>query len=237
MKIYEKEDNSFRKSICLEKSSNDKLIQNDEFLDHRAKSIPIPSNELLKKYIPKLKPLDTNINPSPIILKGEEELKNEEKKFSLILNKKSSNNLLYKFHSEKIEEEERNDEGINSNDEENYIFQKKNINKNNMDNYINITRKKLDRIKNEIKIKKYKDDSNSEFIYDKNNNENYRIKCIQKFFEKLRLEKMEEYEKCKNKTISFKDMKLFKPPILEFLEMNNASSNANLSTRNLTKIL
>ena len=32
-------------------------------------------------------------------------------------------------------------------------------------------------------------------------------------------------------------MKLFKPPILEFLEMNNASSNANLSTRNLTKIL
>ena len=199
MKIYEKEDNSFRKSICLEKSSNDKLIQNDEFLDHRAKSIPIPSNELLKKYIPKLKPLDTNINPSPIILKGEEELKNEEKKFSLILNKKSSNNLLYKFHSEKIEEEEINDEGINSNDEENYIFQKKNINK--------------------------------------NNNENYRIKCIQKFFEKLRLEKMEEYEKCKNKTISFKDMKLFKPPILEFLEMNNASSNANLSTRNLTKIL
>ena len=134
---------------------------------------------------------------------------------------------------------EMNKIAINSNDEGQAFNKKKNFSTSDGNNgikcRINTIRKKLDIIKREIKVKGYKDDSNFYFLYKNNNDEENRLKSVEKYIEQLKLEKMEEYEKCKNKTISFKDMKFFKPPILGFLEMKDIESNSNLSTRNLPK--
>ena len=105
-----------------------------------------------------------------------------------------------------------------------------NIIENKVQYCINTLRRKLDKIKNKIINKKYKDDTHLDFIHEKNLNENYRFRCIQNYIEQSKIEKMEEYEKYKNKTISFKDMNLFKPPILDYLQKNEISNNSTLSS-------
>ena len=238
MKVYEKEVKSFRNTANFEKTLNNKINEaKNESIDNRAKCFIVSNEKLLKKYIPKLKPIEANFNPSPILLKEKENNKIEEK-LILVPNKKTSKKLLNKFNSVQFKNEMK-EIAINSNDEGQAYNKRKNRftfdESNGMKCRINTIRKKLDTIKREIKIKKYKDDSNLDFFYENNNDEENRLKSVEKYIEKIKLEKMEEYEKCKNKTISFKDMKFFKPPILGFLEMNDIVSNSNLSTRNLPK--
>ena len=238
MKVYEKDVKSSRNTANFENTLNNKInAAKNESIDNRAKSIILSGEKLLKKYIPKLKPIVANFNPSPIILKEKEESKIEEK-FIIVPNKKSSKKLFRKFNSVEFKNE-MNKIAINSNDEGHAFNKKKNFSTSDGNNgikcHINTIRKKLDTIKREIKVKGYKDDSNFYFLYKNNNDEENRLKSVEKYIEQLKLEKMEEYEKCKNKTISFKDMKFFKPPILGFLEMKDIESNSNLSTRNLPK--
>ena len=238
MKVYEKEVKSIRNTANFENTLNNKINEaKNESIDNRAKNIIVSSEKLLKKYIPKLKPIVANFNPSPLILKEKEESK-IEKEFIIVPNKKSSKKLFHKFNSVEFKTE-MNEMAINSNDEGQTYNRKKHFSTSDENNgikcRINTLRKKLDTIKREIKIKKYKDDSNLDFFYENNDDEENRLKSVEKYKEKIKLEKMEEYEKYKNKTISFKDMKFFKPPILGFLEMNDIESNSNLSTRNLPK--
>ena len=75
-----------------------------------------------------------------------------------------------------------------------------------------------------------------DFSYENNFYEKYRIKCVQKYIDKLKIKKKEEYEKIRNKTISFIDMKFFKPSILGFLEKNEISNNSTLSSCNLSEV-
>ena len=50
------------------------------------------------------------------------------------------------------------------------------------------------------------------------------------------MEKIDDYNEIKNKTISFKDIKSFKPPILNFLQMTEVSNNSTLSSCNLSEV-
>ncbi len=263
MKVYKNEDRPLRNTIGFEKGLNNKLntIKN-ESIDNRARSFISSNKKLLQKYIPKLKPIKTNLNPSPIILKGINEAKIEDDNF--ITNKKKiSNKNLHKLKTVGIKEEiiekaiNSNDEqcnnlnnnGSDSSDNDSKTNEKKS-NKNNATNKndeniskiktnfnfcFNTIRKKLDKIKNKIQ-NKYKDDTNLDFSYENNFYEKYRIKCVQKYIDTLKMKKKEEYEKIRNKTISFKDMKFFKPPILGFLEKNEISNNSTLSSCNLSEV-
>ena len=236
MKVYEKEVKSIRNTANFENTLNNKINEaKNESIDNRAKNIIVSSEKLLKKYIPKLKPIVANFNPSPLILKEKEESK-IEKEFIIVPIKKSSKKLFHKFNSVEFKTE-MNEMAINSNDEGQTYNRKKHFSTSDENNGIKcrINTLRMDTIKREIKIKKYKDDSNLDFFYENNDDEENRLKSVEKYKEKIKLEKMEEYEKYKNKTISFKDMKFFKPPILGFLEMNDIESNSNLSTRNLPK--
>ena len=263
MEVYKKEDRTLRNTIGFEKGLNNKLntIKN-ESIDNRARSFISSNKKLLQKYIPKLKPIKTNLNPSPIILKGINEAKIEDDNF--ITNKKKiSNKKLHKLKTVGIKEEiiekavNSNDEqcnnlnnnGSDSSDNDSKNNEKKS-NKNNATNKndeniskiktnfnfcFNTIRKKLDKIKNKIQ-NKYKDDTNLNFSHENNFYEKYRIKCVQKYIDTLKMKKKEEYEKIRNKTISFKDMKFFKPPILGFLEKNEISNNSTLSSCNLSEV-
>ena len=282
MKGNEKEeDKLFRNTIGFEKPVNNKLplIKNDS-IENRARSFVTSNKKLLQKYIPKLKPIEADLNPSPIFLsyyikknilihlhyllksqnfnkslKGNNETKLVNDNFKIIAKNTQNKKYMHKLRSVAIEEEV-NQKAVISNDEEcnkmpnvsdssdneskdnqrksnkiNLKTKKENIIIENKVQYcINTTRRKLDKIKNKIINKKYKDDTHLDFIHEKNLNENCRIRCIQNYIEQLKIEKKEEYEKYKNKTISFKDMKLFKPPILEFLEKNEISNNSTLSS-------
>ena len=259
MKGNEKEeDGLFRNTIGFEKPVNNKLsIKKNDSIENRARSFVTSNKKLLQKYIPKLKPIETDLNPSPIILRGKNETKLECDKFKI--NSKNSQNKKYmhKLRSVALEEEViqkaviSNDEecskmpnASDSSDNESKDNERK-INKINLKSKkenniietknkvhysINTIRKKLDKIKNKIINKKYKDDTHLDFIHEKNLNENYRFRCIQNYIEQSKIEKMEEYEKYKNKTISFKDMNLFKPPILDYLQKNEISNNSTLSS-------
>ena len=257
MKGNEKEeDKLFRNTIGFEKPVNNKLplIKNDS-IENRARSFVTSNKKLLQKYIPKLKPIEADLNPSPIFLIGENETKLVNDNFKINAKNTQNKKYMHKLRSVAIEEEV-NQKAVNSNDEEcnkmpnvsdssdneskdnerksnkiNLKTKKENIIIENKVQYcINTTRRKLDKIKNKIINKKYNDDTHLDFIHEKNLNENCRIRCIQNYIEQLKIEKKEEYEKYKNKTISFKDMKLFKPPILEFLEKNEISNNSTLSS-------
>ena len=263
MKVYKNEDRPLRNTIGFEKGLNNKLntIKN-ESIENRARSFISSNKKLLQKYIPKLKPIKTNLNPSPIILKEINEAKIEDDNF--IMNKnKISNKKLHQLKTVGIKEEiiekavNSNDEqcnnlnnnGSDSSDNDSKNNEKKSnknnaINKNdeniskiktNFNFCFNTIRKKLDKIKNKIQ-NKYKDDTNLDFSYENNFYEKYRIKCVQKYIDTLKMKKKEEYEKIRNKTISFKDMKFFKPPILGFLEKNEISNNSTLSSCNLSEV-
>lgn len=269
MKEEEKEDKLYRNTISFGASSSNKL--KNEKVDNRARSASLSNNKLLSKYIPRLKPVGTTINPSPINLTGKEEITIEETfKIDRNLSKKS---LLNKIKSFEINEEV-NDYAINVTDEENKYNKNKlpqgvsdssdnesikekddkldkkndsnknnnpNINNDNINkivNYcINKIRRKLDKVKNNIKMKKFKDDSSALiFSYHKYFSENNKnIKFVENYFNKTKEEKT-DYNEIKNRTISFRDINLFKPPILGFLQKNEASNNSTLSSRNLSEV-
>lgn len=111
-----------------------------------------------------------------------------------------------------------------------------NINKS-IDYCINKIRRKMDKIRNNIKFKKFNEDSDAlKFSCTQYFDENYRLSNAQKFINKIKLEKSNEYEKFKNKTISFTNNNSNRPPILGFLQMNELSFNTTLSSSNLSSI-
>ena len=117
MKVYKKEDRTLRNTIWFEKGLNNKLntIKN-ESIDNRSRSFISSNKKLLQKYIPKLKPIKTNLNPSPIILKEINEAKIEDDNF--IMNKKKiSNKKLHQLKTVGIKEEII-EKSVNSNDEQ-----------------------------------------------------------------------------------------------------------------------
>ena len=308
MKEEEKEDKLYRNTISFGTSANNKL--KNEKMDNRARSASLSNNKLLSKYIPRLKPVGTTINPSPInlilkkknllniyqiiilfiiktkyILIGKEELVIDDENFKIEPKRKlSKKSLFLKIKSFEINEE-INDYAINATDEENnynkYNKNKltqgvsdssdnesikdkdkenkldknndsnknsnldnnnENINKieklkKNVNNCINKIRRKLDKIKNNIKKKKFKDDSNAlNFSYTKYFSENNKkIKYGENYIRQIKMERI-DYNEIKNKTISFKDIKSFKPPILNFLQMNEVSNNSTLSSCNLSEV-
>lgn len=255
----------YRNTISYGDSKITKLNnENKDNISHKFRSCSLDNNNLLQKFIPTLKPIGANFDPSPINLFEKEEINIDEKDFTIEpkeqLTRKS---LLFKIKT--VKDEEINSNGIKSGDEEyNNQLSKKNYDssdnesidndnklnnnndKKNIDiikihknvNYcINQIRRKMDRIKSKIKLTKFNDDSNvSKISCTKYFDENYRLKCAQKFINKLKLEKMKECEKYKNKTISFKDLNSYKPPILGFLQMYEISVNSTLSSSNLSEM-
>lgn len=255
MKENEKEDKPLRNTISFGKNLNRNL--KNENLDNRIRSSSLSSNKLLENFIPKLKPIMANINPSPITLINKEETKIEEENFRIETTKRSSQKLkLLKIKSMRLGEEineriGKSDEyfchglpcevsdssDTESKERDNKINKNNDINKDKNDNNItkikkNVNycigklRRKMDKIRNSINIKTYKDDSNIE---------NYRNKCAQKIINQIKMEKMNEFWKSKNKSVSF-NFKKFKPPILGFLQMNEASANSTLSSCNISEI-
>ena len=254
----------FRTTISYVNSKRNNDNKNKDNKSHKLRSCSLDNNQLLQKFIPTLKPIGTNIDPSPINLFGNEEIIIDDTNFTIEPKEQLTKvSLLNKRKSVKNEEIELND--IKSGDDEyskklsniysdssdneskdienklNKNYDKKNSNimkiKNNVNYCINQIRRKMDRIKSKIKLTKFNDDSNvSKISCTKYFDENYRLKCAQKFINKLKFEKMKECEKYKNKTISFKDLNSYKPPILGFLQMYEVSVNSTLSSSNLSEI-
>ena len=110
---------------------------------------------------------------------------------------------------------------------------KKNIN--NDKNNINTIRKKMKKIRSEIKLNKFNDDS---IISDNSNRKNFEEDFISRhtrnYKSNLQIEKIKESLHYRNKSISFKDMPRFRPPILGFLEMNE-TIETTISYNNLSK--
>lgn len=254
MKDFKKEVKTLRVTMGFGERKHNKY---NEIKDKRIKSASL-NYDLYQKFIPTLKPICINLNPSPIKLTTKGDIYISEEKFSINPHNK------YLDIEESIKEKIINsDEEYNcklshkisySSEESNENKNKINIkNKNSADsdekspdaekneiNCINHLRKSLDKIKNQIKSKKYKDDDDS--ILNKNynnyNSENYRIKRGQNYINKLKLESMNEFNQHKNKTISFNESNSHKPPILGFLQKNELSaiSNSTLSSCNLSEI-
>ena len=198
-----------------------------------------------------MKPVDTELCTSPINLVANEEKKLNDN-FILQKNKKSSKKLSVQFN--KIQEELY--ENINSsidekfNEEESLIYsqpsdneskseqilEEKNKNINNDKNNINHIRKKMKKIRSEIKLNKFNDDST---ISDNSNRKNFDEDRIsgntQNYKRQLQIEKIKEFLHYRNKSISFKDMPKFGPPILGFLEMNETIETSTISSNNLSK--
>ena len=255
----------FRTTISYGNSKTKKdNNNNNDNNSHKLRSSSLDNNKLLQKFIPTLKPIVTNIDPSPIKLFGNEEIDIEEKNFTIepkdqlikvsILNKRKSvkneeielNGIISgdDEYSKKLSNKYSDSSDNESKDIENKLnknYDKKNSNimkiKNNVNYCINQIRRKMDKIRSKIKLTKFNDDSNiSKISCTQYFDENYRLKCAQKFINKLKLEKMKECEKYKNKTISFKDLNSYKPPILGFLQMYEVSVNSTLSSSNLSEI-
>ena len=267
MKENEIEDKLFRNTISFVSSSNN--ILKKEKVDNNARRKSLSNDKLLTKYIPRLKPVETTINPSPINLISKEEIQIEEN-FKI----EPRVEMIKTFLPNKIKSFEVNEDikdyVINSTDEENINNNNKKkipkdisdssdneskdnklnkINENNKNNKpestinkieifknycINKIRKKLDKIKNNIKMKTFRDDSNAlNFSYTEYFNPNNRkFKCAENYFNK----KKREYDEIKNRTISFKDFNFFKPPILGYLQKNETSNKSNLSSDDLKEI-
>ena len=265
MKDYQKEKKQFKTTLDLK---NRNKIRINDVINEKIRSFSL-NNIQLENFIPILKPINVNINPSPIKLKGKEDIFNIDENFTINPTKKYNKKFSCKIkNSEKSEknnenkiysnEEEhikiRNIAHISSNSSENDSKGKENIKvqksqNNKDDNNMNLSNKqnkfksslskikgKIDIIKNNIKCKYYKDDSILYISFKKYLNDNYRIKCAQNYINKLKLERTKEYNKFRNKTISFKDIRKFKPPILGFLQMNEISTNSTLSSGNLSEI-
>ena len=250
MEKHDKMEKSSRNSVAFCTRTNNKINSVNEDIRKRSATI---ANPLLTKFIPKLKPIDTELCPSPINLVANEE-KELNDNFILQKNKKSSKKLSVQFN--KIQEELY--ENINSSGDEKYnedesplysqlsdnesksgqILEEKNknINNNKNKNNINHIRKKMKKIRSEIKLNKFNDDS---AISDNSNRINFDEDLISRntrnYKSQLQIEKIKECLHYRNKSISFKDMTNFRPPILGFLEMNETIETSTISSNNLSK--
>ena len=246
MEKHDKVSKTLRNTVTFGERTNNKINTVNEDIRKRSATI---ANPLLTKFIPKLKPVDTELCPSPINL-----VTNEEKKlndnFILRRSRKSSKKLSVQFN--KIQEElyeniiSSGDEKFNedsspiysqSSDNEKIPEEKnKNINKDKDKNNINNIRKKMKKIRSEIKLNKFNDDST---ISDSSNRKNFEEDLIsgntENYMDKLKIEKIKECLHYRNKSISFKDMTNFRPPILGFLEMNETIETSTISSNNLSK--
>ena len=139
-----------------EKDKNNNMLQSQSFLkDNRARSA---KPFLLRKYIPKLKPIKSTMNPSIIYLGGKDEYFNFKKYKDNLLKSKNDINTVaeedyeknansgdesysYKnFYSNRNNSEDDSDNFIDNN--ENKIKSLDNVNKNNNNINIIITKKK-----------------------------------------------------------------------------------------------
>ena len=272
MKENEKEDKLYRNTISFVSSSNN--ILKNEKVENNTRRTSLSNDKLLTKYIPRLKPVETTINPSPINLISKEEILIDEN-FKIEPKEK----WIKKFLPNKIKSfevtEDIKDYAINSTDEDNNkkklpkdisdssdneskdnkLEKTNENNKNNKpENNINKIekikknvnycfdkiRKKLDKIKNSIKMKKFKDDSNAlNFSYREYFSANNRkLKSGENFINKILADRTEKtnYDEIKNKTISFREINFFKAPILGYLQKKETSNKSNLSSNNLSEI-
>jgi hypothetical protein len=247
MEKHDKVAKTLRNSVAFGTRTNNQINTVNEDIRKRSATL---ANPLLTKFIPKLKPIDTELCPSPINL-----VTNEDKKvndnFILEKNKKSSKKLYVQFN--KIQEELY--ENINSSGDEKFNedefpiysqlsdnesksdqnMEEKKKNRNSDKNNINIIRKKMKKIRSEIKLNKFNDDS---IISDNSNRKNFEEDFISRhtrnYKSNLQIEKIKESLHYRNKSISFKDMPKFGPPILGFLEMNE-TIETTISSNNLSK--
>ena len=248
MEKHDKVEKTLRNSVAFGTRTNNKINTVNEDIRKRSATL---ANPLLTKFIPKLKPVDTELCPSPINLVANEE-KEVNDNFILQKNKKSSKKLSVQFN--KIQEELY--ENINSSGDEKYnedesplysqlsdnesksdqILEEKNKNINNNKNNINHIRKKMKKIRSEIKLNKFNDDST---ISDNSNRINFDEDLLSRnsrnYKSHLQIEKIKECLHYRNKSISFKDMPNFRPPILGFLEMNETIETSTISSNNLSK--
>lgn len=232
-----------------------------------SKNTSLSSKQLLQNHIPKIKPIGAKFEPSPINLNlfGKEQINIDEKNFAiepnenpkeqlLIVKVKSVNNKKEKHINSSDEEYDNTNynkinysSGNESKDNEDKSGalninkgggeeEVSNVNKS-IHYCINKIRRKMDKIKNKIKYKKFNEDSDAfKFTCTQYFDENYRLRLAQKFINKIKLKKLNEYEKFKNKTISFSSINSNRPPILGFLQMNEISLNTTLSSSNLSSI-
>ena len=241
MEKHDKIDKSLRNSVAFGTRTNNKINTVNEEVRKRSATL---ANPLLTKFIPKLKPVESQLCPSPINLVANEENKLNDN-FILQKNKKSSKKLSVQFN--KIQEELY--ENINSsgdekfNEDESPLYSQPSDNEsksdqiiNNNKNNINHIRKKMKKIRSEIKLNKFNDDST---ISDNSNRINFDEDLISRntrnYKSQLQIEKIKECLHYRNNSISFKDMTNFRPPILGFLEMNETIETSTISSNNLSK--
>ena len=241
MEKHDKIDKSLRNSVAFGTRTNNKINSVNEDIRKRSATL---ANPLLTKFIPKLKPVESQLCPSPINLVANEENKLNDN-FILQKNKKSSKKLSVQFN--KIQEELY--ENINSsgdekfNEDESPLYSQPSDNEsksdqiiNNNKNNINHIRKKMKKIRSEIKLNKFNDDST---ISDNSNRINFDEDLISRntrnYKSQLQIEKIKECLHYRNNSISFKDMTNFRPPILGFLEMNETIETSTISSNNLSK--
>ncbi len=169
MKDNQKEENPFRTKLDLEKRNNKR--SNNEIIDKKIRSFSF-NNVQLQKFIPKPKPIDINLNPSPIQLKGKKDIISEDDQ-NIKYNKKLSCQIGNLENGKEIHDYTNYDNGDeylisdsseNDSKENEKIIDKKNKNKNIMDTdmkfyCISDMRQKMEKIHLKIKHKNYNDDS------------------------------------------------------------------------------
>lgn len=257
-KLKKEEVSDSRYSLDFSKLEKEKNVFNTQssLKDNRARS----AKPLLRKFIPKLKPVKPKLNPSIIYLNG---------KYEYFNYKKNKNK-----HDINIVAEEDYEKNANSGDES-YSYSYKNIysdkdnilscadddfsnNKensiNNINNNINIIltkkkkyaknninhiRKQLLKTKEKMTLIKYNDDTSitAETPYKNYFSENYNYKkCYKKdnnelIFDNSLENDIDFFHKTKSKSIYVGNYKnKNKPPILGFLQMNENSANTTLSS-------
>ena len=225
-----------------EKDKNSSILQTQSSLkDNRAKSA---KPFLLRKYIPKLKPIKSSLNPSIIFLGGKKEYFSYKRYKENLLNNKSDINIVAEEDYEKAANsgDERysynniysnKDIILSSSDEEIIDNKENNNNKINNNFSIKITQKE------KMILKKYNDDTSiiTNTPYKNYFRENYGYKWGKKYHlnnnNEMASDNSLDYElgfyksKCKSIYISSNKNK---PPILGFLQMNENSNNNTLSS-------
>lgn len=147
MEKQDKVSKALRNSIAFGTRANSKINTINEDIRKRSSTL---GNSLSNKFIPKLKPVDTNLCPSPINLVANEEKKLNDN-FILRKNKKSSKKIAVQF---KIQEELY--ENINSSGDEKYkedsspIYSQSSDNESKSDQILEEKYKNLNESKNNI---------------------------------------------------------------------------------------
>lgn len=213
----------------VERKTDDNFQLNENNNKRNKRSSSMAVKLMLKRYVPTIKPINAEFNPSPINLIGNDSIKKYEKLFS------TQDPL--KFNINKIKEEKYESEA-KSGDEENITYKISDTSKSDSDvesdnkeekKAINIKdiRKKLNKIKIEYNYKKYDDDSSITLYSNHNKSTIDRYSSGQKFIDKILgqesiQENIQGYYK--------------KPPILGFLEMTETRRTSSVSSLNISDV-